>query len=141
MYIKYIPTAIEEELLKEIVDCAFKVHTKLGPGLFERIYEVCFCHELRKKNIKFSSQVKIPIVYDDLIFEEGFRIDILVGNKIVCELKAVNDHNPVFDAQILSYLKLSNKHLGMLINFNVPIIKNGIKRFYLITSTTTRGCY
>lgn len=84
---------------------------------------------MRKKNIKFSSQVKIPIIYDELIFDEGLRIDVLVVDKIVCELKAVNDHNPVFDAQILSYLKLSNKHLGMLINFNVPLIKSGIKRF------------
>jgi GxxExxY protein len=109
----------------------YKVHVKLGPGLLERIYEVCFCHELRKKNIKFSSQVKTPIVYDDLKFDEAFRIDVLVEDKIICELKAVNDHNPVFDAKILSHLKLTERHLGMLINFNVPLIKNGIKRFII----------
>lgn len=107
MYTKYIPTEIEEKLLREIVDCSFIVHTKLGPGLLERIYEVCFCHELRKKNINFSSHVKMPIVYYDLIFDDGFRIDVLVEDKIICELKAVNDHNPVFDTQLLSYLKLS----------------------------------
>ncbi|MBK6539542.1 MAG: GxxExxY protein [Ignavibacteria bacterium] len=128
---KYYPTTNEENLIKEIVDCAFKVHSKLGPGLLERIYEVCFCHELRKKNIKFINQVKIPIKYDDLTFDEGYRIDVLVENSIVCELKAVVEHNAVFDAQILSQLKLAQKHLGLLINFNVPLIKNGIKRFII----------
>jgi GxxExxY protein len=131
MYEKYYPTIEEEALIKEIVDCAYKVHVNLGPGLYERIYEICFCHELKKKKINFSSQVKVPIVYDDLKFEKGFRIDVLVENKIICELKAANDHNPVFEAQILSYLKLSKKNLGMLINFNVPLIKNGIKRFII----------
>lgn len=128
---KYYPTTNEENLIKEIVDCAFKVHSKLGPGLLERIYEVCFCHELRNKNIKFINQVKIPIKYDDLTFDEGYRIDVLVENSIVCELKAVVEHNAVFDAQILSQLKLAQKHLGLLINFNVPLIKNGIKRFII----------
>jgi len=131
MYEKYYPTIEEEALIKEIVDCAYKVHVNLGPGLYVRIYEICFCHELKKKKINFSSQVKVPIVYDDLKFEKGFRIDVLVENKIICELKAANDHNPVFEAQILSYLKLSKKNLGMLINFNVPLIKNGIKRFII----------
>ncbi len=128
---KYYPTIEEENLTKEIVDCAFKVHSKLGPGLLERIYEVCFCHELRNKNIKFINQVKIPIKYDDLTFDEGYRMDVLVENSIVCELKAVVEHNAVFDAQILSQLKLAQKHLGLLINFNVPLIKNGIKRFII----------
>ncbi len=132
MYEKYYPTIEEEALIKEIVDCAYKLHVNLGPGLYERIYEICFCYELKKKKINFSSQVKVPIVYDDLKFEKGFRIDVLVENKIICELKAANDHNPVFEAQILSYLKLSKKNLGMLINFNVPLIKNGIKRFIII---------
>ena len=131
MHDKYYPTEAEEKLLKEIVDCAFKVHTKLGPGLLERIYEVCFCHELNKRNLKFLTQVKIPITYDNILFDEGFRIDVLVEDRIICELKAVNEHNAVFDAQILSYLKLSKKHLGLLINFNVPLIKSGIKRFII----------
>lgn len=131
MYDRYNPTEVDEKLLKEIVDCAFKVHLKLGPWLLEKIYEVCFCHELKKKNLKFSRQVKMPIVYDDLIFDEGYRIDLLVEDKIVCELKAVNEHNPVFDAVILTYMKLTKKHLGLLINFNVPLIKSGIKRFII----------
>ncbi|HQY19288.1 MAG TPA: GxxExxY protein [Ignavibacteria bacterium] len=128
---KYYPSEKEEYLLKIIVDCAYQVHINLGPGLYERIYEVCFCYELRKRGIEFSSQVSVPIIYDELKFEKGFRIDVLVEDKIICELKAVHEHNPVFDAQILSYLKLSKKHLGMLINFNVPLIKNGIKRFII----------
>ncbi|MBK9332628.1 MAG: GxxExxY protein [Ignavibacteria bacterium] len=131
MYEKYFPTETEETLLKELVDCAFKVHKNIGPGLLERIYEVCFCHELKKKNIQYLSQVKIPIIYENIVFDEGFRIDVIVENKIVCELKAVNDHLPVFEAQILSYMKISKKHLGLLINFNVPLIKNGIKRFII----------
>lgn len=128
---KYFPTAEEENLYKEIIDSAFQVHSKLGPGLLERIYEVCFCHELSKKNIKFSTQVIIPVKYDGIVFEDGFKIDVLVEEKIICELKAVNEHKPVFDAQILSYMKLSKKHLGLLINFNVPLIKNGMKRFII----------
>lgn len=107
------------------------MHVKLGPGLLERIYEVCFCHVLSKKEIRFSSQEKVPIVYDDIKFEEAFRIDVLVEDKVICELKAVNDHNPVFDAQILSHLNLAKKYIGLLINFNVPLIKNGIKRFII----------
>ncbi|MEO6693578.1 MAG: GxxExxY protein [Ignavibacteria bacterium] len=91
MYEKYFPTEFEESLLKEIVDSAFQVHKNLGPGLFERIYEVCFCYELGKRNINFLTQVKIPISYDNLLFDEGYRIDVLVEDKIVCELKAVID--------------------------------------------------
>ncbi len=121
----------EERIGKEIVDCAYKVHSNLGPGLLEKIYETCFCHELSKKNIKFFSQVKIPIKYDGLIFNEGFRIDVLVEEKVICEIKAVNEMNPVYEAQILTYLKLTNKRLGFLINFNVSLIKNGIKRIIL----------
>lgn len=121
----------EERIGKEIVDCAYKVHSNLGPGLLEKIYETCFCHELSKKGLKFLSQVSVPVKYDGLIFNEGFRIDVLVEDKVICELKAVNEMNPVYEAQVLTYLKLKNKRLGFLINFNVPLIKNGIKRFIL----------
>ncbi len=120
-----------ERIGKDIVDCAYKVHFNLGPGLLEKIYESCFCHELSKKNLKFSKQVIVPINYDGVIFKEGFRIDVLVEDKIIFELKAMNDHNPVFEAQLLTYLKLTSKRLGYLINFNVPLIKNGIKRIIL----------
>ncbi len=119
----------EEFLAKEIVDCAFRVHKQLGPGLLEKVYEVCFCHELAKKGISFQRQIDIPIVYDGLIFEEGLRLDVLVEDRIICELKAKDELNPVWKAQIISHLKLTNKRLGFLINFNVPLIKDGIHRF------------
>lgn len=120
-----------EKIGKEIVDCAYKVHFNLSPGLLEKIYETCFCHELSKKGLKFSSQVSVPIKYDGLIFNEGFRIDVLVEEKVICEIKAVNEMNPVYEAQVLTYLKLTNKRLGFFINFKVPLIKNGIKRIIL----------
>jgi len=122
-------TQSEELLGKEIVDCAFKVHKQLGPGLLEKIYEVCFCHELAKKGIKHKRQIDIPIVYDTLVFDEGLRLDVLVEDLIICELKAVELVNPLWQAQIISHLKLTQKRLGFLINFNVSTIKEGIKRF------------
>lgn len=119
----------EKILAKEIVDCAFKVHKQLGPGLLEKIYEVCFCHELGKKGIEFKRQIVIPIIYDNLVFEEGLRLDVLVEDLIICELKAIELVNPLWKAQIISHLKLTQKRLGFLINFNVSTIKEGIKRF------------
>ena len=128
---KYVPSKHEELIAKKIVNSAYIVHKNLGPGLLERIYEVCFCHELKKKQIKFKRQVDIPIKYDDIIFDEGLRLDVFVEDLIICELKAVDEFNPVWEAQILSHLKLTNRHIGFLINFNVPIIKKGIKRFII----------
>jgi GxxExxY protein len=119
----------EEELGKQIVNSAFKVHSQMGPGLLEKIYEVCLEHELKKAGLKVQRQIEIPIVYDGLLFEEGLRLDILVEDLVICEIKAVNEVNPVWNAQILSHLRLTNKRLGYLINFNVSLIKNGIKRF------------
>jgi GxxExxY protein len=119
----------EEALAKEIVDCCFKVHSQLGPGLLERVYEVCFCHELTKKGILWQRQVEISINYDGMIFDEALRLDVLVDDLVICELKAKDQLNPVWEAQILSHLKLTGRHLGFLINFNVPLIKDGIKRF------------
>jgi GxxExxY protein len=117
----------EESIAKEIVDAAFRVHKNLGPGLLEKIYEVCFCHELAKKNLNTKRQIEIPIMYDGLKFDEGLRLDVLVEDLVICELKAVDEINPVWEAQILSHLKLTGKRLGFLINFNIPLIKNGIK--------------
>jgi len=119
----------EEILAKEIVDCCFKVHSQLGPGLLERVYEVCFCHELTKKGISWVRQIDIPINYDGLVFDEGLRLDVLVDDLVICELKVKDELNPVWQAQILSHLKLTGKRPGFLINFNVPLIKDGIKRF------------
>ncbi len=121
-------TQREESIAKKIVDAAFAVHKALGPGLLERVYEVCFCHELTKRELKYLRQVNIPIIYDGLVFDEGLRLDVLVEDLIICELKAVNEVNPVWEAQLLSHLKLTGKRLGFLINFNVPLIKNGINR-------------
>ena len=121
----------EERLGREIVDAAFAVHQALGPGLLERIYEVCFCHKLAKRGISFQRQVPVPIVYDGIRFEEGLRLDVLVEDLVICELKAVETFNPVYIAQLLTQLKLTGKRLGFLINFNVPMIKEGIKRVVL----------
>ena len=121
----------EEMIATQIVDAAFAVHAKLGPGLLEKVYEVCVCHELAKRGLKYRRQVDLPIVYDGLTFDEGLRLDVLVEESIICELKAVDEMNPVWKAQLLSHLKLTGKRLGFLINFNVPLIKEGIKRFIL----------
>lgn len=116
---------------KEIVDASYKVHKSLGPGLLERIYEVCLCHELSKRGIRVERQVDIPIKYDGLVFDEGLRLDVLVESEIICELKSVDEVNSVWEAQILSHLKLLDKRLGYLINFNVKNIGKGIQRFVL----------
>jgi GxxExxY protein len=126
-----ITTDREELIAEKIVDAAFKVHKALGPGLLEKVYEFCFCHELKKAGLSFQKQLDIPIKYDDIEFDEGLRLDVLVEDSIICELKAVDEVNPVYMAQILSYLRLTGKRLGFLINFNVPLIKDGIKRVIL----------
>lgn len=125
----YKLTEAEEQLSKEIVDCAFRVHKQLGPGLLEKIYEVCFCHELTKKGIFHERQVYLPVYYDGLVFDEGLRMDVFVERQIICELKAIDIVNPVWQAQILSHLKMTGNHVGFLINFNVVLIKDGIRRF------------
>lgn len=118
----------EEEIGKAIVDAAYQVHKSLGPGLLEKVYELCFCHVLEKKGFEIKRQVKVPITFEELEFEEGLQLDVLVNDKVICELKAIETVNPVWEAQLLSHLKLTDKRLGYLINFNVPLIKNGIKR-------------
>jgi GxxExxY protein len=118
----------EEEIGKQIVNAAFKIHKALGPGLLEKVYETCLAHELRKLDLIVERQVNIPINYDGVIFDEGLRLDILVNKKVIIEIKAVDQVNPVWQAQLISHLRLSKLRLGYLINFNVPIIKSGIKR-------------
>ena len=124
----------EERIVRKIVDAvqiAFGIHRTLGPGSLEKVYEVCFCHELSKRGLEYKRQVDVPIVYDGIVFDEGLRLDVLVEELIICELKAVEEMNPVWEAQLLSHLKLTGKRLGFLINFNVPVIKKGIKRIIL----------
>ena len=104
---KYKPIPPELDTLgSEIVDAAYTVHKNLGPGLLEKVYEVWFCHELSKRGLFYQRQINIPIVYDDLVFEEGLRLDVLVENEVICELKAIEIVNPIWEAQILSHLKL-----------------------------------
>lgn len=124
-----MPTEREEEIGSKIVNAAFKVHKELGSGLLEKIYEICLEHELRKEGLKVKRQVDIPIVYDGLVFNEGLRLDLLVEDLLIVEVKAVDAVNAIWQAQLISHLKLTKKNLGYLINFNVPLIKNGIKRF------------
>ncbi|MDP4285473.1 MAG: GxxExxY protein [Bacteroidota bacterium] len=127
MYLKI--SEREDFLGKEIVDAAYKVHRELGPGLLEKVYESCFCYELGLKGISYKRQVDIPINYkDELFFEDGLRMDVLVDELVICELKSVEEIKRIWMAQIISHLKLTNLRLGYLINFNVPLIKNGIKR-------------
>jgi len=118
-----------DALGKLIVDAAYTVHKNLGPGLLEKVYEICLCHELTKRGLTFQRQIDIPVVYDGLVFDEGLRLDVLVENEIICELKAIEIVNPVWEAQVLSHLRLTNRRLGYLINFNVVNIGEGIRRF------------
>ena len=121
----------EEILCKAIFDAAFKVHKQLGPGLLERIYETCFCYELEKAGIEYKRQVDLPIHYDNIVFDEGLRIDVLVEDLIICELKAVDTVHPIWQAQVLSHLRLTGNHVGFIINFNSVLIKDGIRRYSL----------
>lgn len=114
-----------------VYDAAFKVHRNLGPGLLESAYEACQCHELEKAGIEFKRQVSLPVEYDGVKIDAGYRIDILVANKVTVEVKAVERLMPIHTAQIITYLKLSKKRLGLLINFNVELMKRGIRRIIL----------
>ncbi len=117
------------KLSKQIVDASISVHKEMGPGLLESVYEYCLLKELELRNINASSQVIIPLYYKGELLSKIFKIDILVENEIALELKAVDTILPVHEAQIISYLKLADKRLGFLLNFNVDLMKNGIKRF------------
>ena len=121
----------EEFLAKQIVDISIKVHKELGPGLLENVYAKCFYYELYNRNINFEKQKEVPIVYQSLIIDEGLWLDLLVEDLIIIEFKAQENFHPVWEAQVLSYLKLTGKRLGFLINFHVPLMKDGIKRIIL----------
>lgn len=118
-----------ESIAKIIVNASYMVHKEMGPGLLESIYELCLIEELKRNHLKVESQVSIPLIYREMDLSKDFRIDILVENEIILELKSVDIILPVHKAQIISYLKLADKRLGFLINFNVPLIKEGLKRF------------
>lgn len=118
----------ENELSKIVFDAAMKVHQNLGPGLLESAYEECLFYELNKTGLFVQKQKPLPLIYEDVKLEVGYRVDIMLENKLIIEVKAVDAFNDVHLAQVLTYLKLSDCKLGMLINFNVSLIKNGIKR-------------
>ena len=120
-----------ERIASQVVDAAFKVHSALGPGLLESVYETCLLQELRSRSLKAQRQVVLPIIYEGLRIDSGLRLDLMIGGRVVVELKAVERILPVFDAQLLTYLKLSGHRLGLLINFNVARIKDGIRRIIL----------
>jgi GxxExxY protein len=117
-------------ITEKIINCAIEVHRVLGPGLLESIYEKALCYEFDSKDIKYQNQVFVPVIYKQNPIGE-FRIDLLVENEVIVELKAVDRIESVFKAQLLSYLKVTSKKLGLLINFNVPVLKDGIKRIIL----------
>lgn len=123
-----LPSEIEN-IGKAIVNAAYRVHKALGPGLLEKIYEVCLAHELTKSGFNVKRQQNIPFIYDGICFDEGLRLDLLVNDMVIIELKAVEEVNPVWEAQIISHLKLTGLQLGYLINFNVSVIKIGIRRY------------
>jgi GxxExxY protein len=118
----------ENELSNKIIGCALKIHKSLGPGLLESAYEECLFYELSKEGLKVEKQKSLPLIYEEVKLECGYRIDLLVENKVVIEIKAVESLNDIHFAQVLTYLKLSKCKLGLLINFNVTILKEGIRR-------------
>jgi GxxExxY protein len=117
------------EITQKIIGCAIEVHKRLGPGLLESAYEECLSYELSKSGLNIKRQQPTPVVYKEIKLDYGYRIDILVENAVVVELKVVDEFNPVHEAQILTYMKFSNKSLGLLINFNVSVLRDGIRRF------------
>lgn len=117
------------DITGHIIDCAMRVHTRLGPGLLESSYEACLAYELTQRGLKVRTQVQQPIIYDSVKIDVGYRLDLLVEETVIVELKAVEHILPVHKAQIITYLKLSDKRIGLLINFNVVRLKEGIERF------------
>lgn len=128
----YVPlTARENWLAEQVVNVAITIHKALGPGLLESVYEKVFCFELSKRQIPFQRQKAVSIIYDEFVIDEGLRIDILVDDLVILELKAQENPHPVWEAQLLSYLRLTEKRLGYILNFHSPLMKQGIKRIIL----------
>ena len=124
-------TEREEKIFKTVLDCCFRVHTELGPGLLENSYEECLYYELGQSGLKVEKQKALPLVYKEVKLEAGYRIDLLVENSIIVEIKSVETLHDVHLAQVLTYLRLSKNKLGLLVNFNVKQLKTGIKRVIL----------
>jgi len=124
-------TARAEEVATAIIDAAIKVHRALGPGLLESVYEACLCYELSKRGIPYRRQACLPVKYEEVFVETGFRIDILADECVIVELKSTEAIIPIHEAQLLTHLKLANIRLGFILNFNVPLMKQGIKRMVI----------
>jgi GxxExxY protein len=118
----------EEKLTEAIIGAAIEIHRVLGPGLMESVYEECLCYELSQRNVAFKRQESLPIKYKNVRLDCGYRLDIVCEEKVILELKAIEQLLPIHEAQLITYLKLSNKPIGLLINFNVPVLKDGIVR-------------
>ena len=116
------------KIAKEIVDSTYQVHLNLGPGLLENAYEVCLAHEIERRGLKVRRQVEVPLVYKEVKVNAGFRLDLFIEEKVIVEIKAVEQLLPVHRAQVITYLKLLKNKLGFLINFNVPVLKKGLER-------------
>ena len=122
---------IEKQLTDAIIGAAIEVHTHLGPGLLESAYEECLCEELRSRGIRFQRQRPLPLEYKGKKLDCGYRLDLVVEDRVIVEIKSVDGLAPIHEAQLLTYLRLSGKRVGLLINFNVPLLKDGIKRMVL----------
>jgi GxxExxY protein len=124
-------SAAADQIARTVIDAGLKVHKALGPGLLESAYEHCLADELVSRGLSVRRQVPMPIVYEDVALDAGYRLDLLVNEQVIVEIKAVNSLTPTHEAQALTYLKLSKLRLALLINFNVPLFKQGVKRFAL----------
>jgi GxxExxY protein len=120
-----------ERVAHEIVDAAFKIHSKVGPGLLESAYQMLMIYELTKRGLTVEKEVDVPLIYEDVRLDAGYRLDLVVNGCVIVEIKAIERLHPVHEAQVITYLKLLGKRLGILINFNVKLIKDGIKRVVL----------
>ena len=129
-YFEPLPPEVEK-VATATVDATYKIHKALGPGLIESVYEQCLAYEPRKRNFQVLTQLDLPIVYDDIVIDSGLRPDLLIAGVLIVEVKSVERMHPVYQAQLMTYLKLMKKRLGLLINFNVPVISQGIKRVIL----------
>jgi GxxExxY protein len=128
----FVPVSAEvDKVARAVVDAAFHVHHVLGPGLLESVYETCLAHELKQRGQSVATQVALPVVYEGVRLDAGLRLDMLVADAVVVEVKSVDKMNPVYEAQLLTYLKLTGRRVGLLLNFNVPVIRDGIKRIVL----------
>ena len=129
---RFKPIPLEVEAIgKKVLDAAYTVHSALGPGLLESVYEACTAHELRKSGLHVETQVAIPVIYQDVSIETGLRLDLWAAKLVIVEFKSVEEMHPLYDVQLLTYLKITGCRLGYLINFNVRHLKTGIKRLVL----------